>query len=86
MSGDPTVLPSPLTRFDQARADAAEAATNALSVTMMADAVSKLGRCVSLMVPVQAGVLGKVINRREVTRTLSAVIAEMQEVVSELGE
>lgn len=86
MTTDPTVRPPPMTRFDQARADAAEAATHDLAIQIVLLGMQRLGRAASLLVPTRMGALGGVINRREVSRTLSAVIAELQEVVGELGE
>lgn len=79
--------PAPLTRFDKTRADAAESAAITLACEVIAGSTQTMARCVNLLIPAKiAGALGNVVNKAEVSRALSGVIRDLQEVVSELGE
>lgn len=79
--------PNPPTRFDSARAEAAERATVNLAVQILIDGAGKVNRALSLLMPAAIpGTLGGKVNKAEASRALSDVIRDLQEVVGELGE
>lgn len=82
---DVTEVPK-LSRFDHTRAQAAEKATMTLCIELLLSAGQQIGRCMSLLVPALAGSLGAKINKAQVSAGLAGVIADLQEIVSELGE
>lgn len=80
------VAPPTISRFDKARADAAEVATLMLCMEILATSSQAVARAMSLLTPALSGGLGAKINKQEVSRALSGVITDLQEAVSELGE
>lgn len=82
-----TIMKTEPTRFEVVRESAANAASTSLCVEIVALSAMNLMRAASLLTPTGvAGSRGGAINRAEVSRTLAAVILELQEVIAEIGE